>query len=226
MMVDGARRFTGLLTAVTVIAAVWAVMPVQHRIAIAILAILPWIGLETVRRSGGVIQIDRRKRSDATPNVAIAVIVPGLVLLVRATTDYNVVQSATVALLSVSAAALLSIGAFMVDPTTRSRMPTVFALALLSLAYGYGVTIEANARFDRSDAESYRVRVEGKHIVRGKSTTYNLDLGPWGPRTEANTLRVSRATYNAVQSGYVAELALRPGAFGIRWYVLRKITRI
>ena len=163
MSVDGAKRFTLILTAIAIGAALWALLPVPARYRHRNSRNYAVDRLEAVRRSGGVIQIDRRKRTDKQPNVAVAVIMPGLMLMAVAAKDYNVVESATVVLLSVSAAALLSIVAFTADSTMRAQTRTVILLAGLSLSYGYGVTIEANVRFDRSDGESYQVPVEGKY---------------------------------------------------------------
>lgn len=60
-----------------------------------------------------------------------------------------------------------------------------------------------------------------KRIVRGKSTSYQLYLEPWGPIIEPNRLKVSRATYDPIEPGNVVVLVLNPGALGVNWYFMR-----
>jgi hypothetical protein len=83
------------------------------------------------------------------------------------------------------------------------------------------VAIEANALFDHSSPTTYAVRVEDKYVSRGKTTKYNLKLGPWGPKPTSNTLQVSRATYEPIHAGDLVVLDLRRGALGINWYSMR-----
>jgi len=215
------KRLAGTLTVITSLAALWGfIYPRPYEFAVVILAALPWIAVETVRRSGGLFRLDTN-RSDAHPNVAITFIVPGSVLMLRSLVDFNVLQSPAVALFSIGMGGLLCLSAVVVDPTVRAKVINAAALSAFCLAYGYGITIEANTLLDRSPGASYTATVEGKRIRTGKSTTYELDLGPWGPRTESNKLRVSRATYDPIQRGDVVCLTLKQGALGVNWYFMR-----
>jgi len=85
----------------------------------------------------------------------------------------------------------------------------------------YGLAIEANGLFDRSPGVGYRAHVEGKRIVKGKSTTYELELEPWGPKTSSNRLRVGRPTYDPIERGNVVVLVLKRGALGVNWYFMQ-----
>ena len=60
-----------------------------------------------------------------------------------------------------------------------------------------------------------------KHVSRGKTTSYNLSLGPWGPIGKPNRLRVGRATYDPIQPGDILLIDLRKGALRVNWYVMR-----
>jgi len=68
---------------------------------------------------------------------------------------------------------------------------------------------------------SYTANVEGKLIVKGKATTYELELGPWGPIPKRNKLRVGLATFNPIRRGDVVCLTLKRGALGVNWYYIR-----
>jgi hypothetical protein len=73
---------------------------------------------------------------------------------------------------------------------------------------------------DRSPGISYTATVQNKEISSGKSTTYKLDLSPWGPKAGNNELDVSSATYKQIQTGQTVQLKLKMGALGVRWYYL------
>jgi hypothetical protein len=92
------------------------------------------------------------------------------------------------------------------------------AIAAFCLVYGYGATVEINCLLDHSPAESHTATVDSKRMIRGKTTTYEVSLGPWGPRATPNRLRVNRAEFNAIQPGDEAHISLKRGALGINWY--------
>jgi len=219
------RRLAKTLNVITSLAALWGFLyPRPYELTIVSLVALPWIAMEIVRRSNGLFRLDTNQ-VDAHPNVAIAIIFPGLVLLVRSVFDYNLIQSTAVAWFSIGIGGLLCLSAFAVDPLVRARVGTIAGLLVFSLTYGYGTAIEANALLDRSPEASYIANVEGKRIVRGKTKTYQLDLGAWGPKTKSNTLKVAPATYNAIERGDVVYLTLKQGALGMNWYFMRQWQR-
>jgi len=209
------RRRGKILAVFAGLAMLWGFLyPRPYELAIVILAALPWIALLVVKRSHGLFRVDTN-RNDAHPNVAIAVIFPSLTLLLRSVMDYTVLPSLAAAWSTMGIGGVLGFSIFRVDPSTRGKLPTVVALLAFSLVYGYGVGIEANALLDRSPDTNYDARVEGKRIIRGKTTTYELDLAPWGPKTLSNKLRVGSETYNFIQRGDVAHLTLKQGALGV-----------
>lgn len=215
------RRLATALTAVASLASLWRfVYPRPYEVTIAILAALPWIAVETVRRSRGLFRMDK-SRNDAYPNVVIPYIFPATALMLRSVFEYNIIPSSTVVWFSVGIGGLLCLAAFAADATMRSNVISATALAAFSLAYGYGVAIEANALLDRSSGTSYTANVEEKRIVRGKATTYELELGPWGPIAKRNKLEVAPATFDPIQPGDVVCLTLKRGALGVNWFFMR-----
>ena len=214
------RRFGKQLTIVTVVVMLWGIVPIPYPLAIFALASLPWIAVAIVKRWNGVFRIDGR-RQDVHPNVALPFLFPGLILLLRAVNDYNLIGSFRMVWMPIGIAALLSFAAFSIDDSLRGRTGTLLAIFGLSLAYGYGLAVEVNGLFDRSPGITYRPHVQDKRIVRGRSTTYQLELEPWGPRKTPNRLKVGRSTYDPIQRGNLVVLVLRPGALGVNWYYLR-----
>jgi hypothetical protein len=210
-----------ILTVITSVASLWGfVFPAPYTLTIAILTACPWIILELVRTSAGLFRVDAG-RDDPHPTVAVAFIGPSMVLGLRAVVDFNVLLSPAVWSFSLGISALLLVAILVADPSRRKDAGGSCAIGLFGLAYGYGVAIEANTLLDHSSPTTYAVRVEDKYVSRGKTTTYNLKLGPWGPKPKSNTLQVSRATYEPVHAGDVVVLDLRRGALGINWYSMR-----
>jgi hypothetical protein len=173
------RRLARVLTVIASFAALWGFLyPNPYELTIVILVALPWVAVETVRRSGGLFRLDTN-RNDAHPSIAFAFIFPGLVLLLRSVVDYNILQSAVVAWFSIGIGGLLYLSAFAVDTTVRAKVGTIAALLAFSLAYGYGVAIEANALLDHSPEASYMANVEGSVSLGGRlrPTSWIWDLG-------------------------------------------------
>jgi hypothetical protein len=65
----------------------------------------------------------------------------------------------------------------------------------------------------------FTATVADKHVVRGRrSLSWHLVLAPWGPRTDATDVSVTRPLYDAVAVGGTVCVALRPGVLAIPWY--------
>jgi hypothetical protein len=201
-----ARRIAKILSAVSTIALSWGfIYPHPYGVSILLLALLPWIGIEVMRRSHGLFRADELK-NDAHPSVAYALLFPGIVLCLRAVLDYDVLQSAFAVALYVLAGGALFAAILIFDPTQRSRLGILPVFFLVGIAYGYGVIVEANALLDRSPGIPYAATVQNKRIISGKNTTYRLDLSPWGPKPGTNELDVSRVTYMQIQTGQSVQI--------------------
>jgi hypothetical protein len=87
--------------------------------------------------------------------------------------------------------------------------------------YGFGLVACWDKMLDKSKPETFAVSVTGKHISSGsRSTTYSLELEPWGPEDSKNNLDVSRGVYESIETGDSVFLELRTGALHAAWYRL------
>jgi hypothetical protein len=91
-------------------------------------------------------------------------------------------------------------------------------LAGMIAIYSYGLLIYTNCHFDRSPAEAWRVAVTDKSESHGKTTTYYLQLSPWGKYAGGKEVKVSRAFYQAVGTQDSVGVLLNKGKWGIPWY--------
>jgi hypothetical protein len=90
----------------------------------------------------------------------------------------------------------------------------VFMVAI----YSYGLLIYTNCHYDRSRAETWRVAVTDKHESHGKTTTYYLQLSPWGKYEDGKEVTVGRAFYRSVNPQDSVGVLLNKGKWGIPWY--------
>jgi hypothetical protein len=116
---------------------------------------------------------------------------------------------------------LAYIGAFFNSVRKGSPLAaTIIALLVVAASYSFGLAIVADTLLDKATASTYIVPVTGKHLTSGKSTTYYLDLAPWGPLQEPNKISVSSSFYSDISAGDEICLALHPGRLHAAWYHL------
>jgi hypothetical protein len=215
-----ARKTAKTLSTISTIAGAWGLFyPRPYAVSMLLLALLPWVGIEIMRRFHGLFRADELK-NDAHPSVAYALLFPGLALGLRALLDYDVLQSVYAIALYVLVGCALFTAILLFDPTQRNRRGILPVFFLVGVAYGYGVIVEANARLDRSPGKSYTAIVQNKQVSSGRSPTYELELSPWGPMAGTNELDVSSSTYKQIQTGQTVQLKLKMGALGVQWYYL------
>jgi DNA-binding HxlR family transcriptional regulator len=70
----------------------------------------------------------------------------------------------------------------------------------------------------RLGEERFSVGILSKEKSSGKTTSYWLQLEPWGPRAEPSRAYVPYRFWDATAEGATVPVRLRTGALGIRWY--------
>jgi hypothetical protein len=75
-----------------------------------------------------------------------------------------------------------------------------------------------NCRFDSQEHETYTAAVLEKEISDGKTTTYYLDLTPWGPRTEHEKVSVTHDAFRRANIGDTVEVYLYKGRLNAKWF--------
>lgn len=216
-----ARRLAQWTNYVTYAIAAWGYLyPRPYGAAMLALAVLPWAALVLIAKSAGLLRADSR-RGDPRPSLAIALIVPGIVLMVRALSDVGVLDLERTLIFAAVTAFVLGWAALMCDAAVRARPWNALLLMLFGCAYGYGTVVLANSQLDFAPGDVYHVQVLGRHVSRGsRSTTYYLRLDRWGPRTEQADVRVSADLYREAEPGTTVCVHRGPGALGISWYAV------
>ena len=104
-----------------------------------------------------------------------------------------------------------------------STSPLGFPLAAGGLAavFAYGAGAYLDALSTKSPVGSYVVTLEDKSVSHGRSTTYYLDLAPWGDQP-ARSVQVSSALYDQVDVGSNICIDRYRGDLGVPWFDVGK----
>jgi hypothetical protein len=214
-----AKTTARIANGVAIAASLWGwISPRPYLAAVSTLAVLPLAALALLASGRGRYAFDAR-RTEPRPSLAFAVLGPGLVLGLRAILDVHVLDVAPLLAGAAIGAIVFAAALAAVAPDFR-RIWAVALLTPLLAFYPWGAFSLANAVLDRAAPEVFRAAVRGKHVSTGKTTSYELRLGPWGPVTEAKTVEVARVVYDRVATGDSVCVLLRPGALGARWFVV------
>ena len=213
-----AYRFAKYLTWASYVAAIlgWF-YPRPYSLVILVLAAIPPTAIYLGLSAKGVYQFDG-KRNDARPSLAVPVIMPGMILALRALYDLSFLRwqqllppifLVTLVLTSLIASA---------DPKTGKQRWAYLATLLIAVGYAGGVTAMADSLLDHSTPQILQAQVLHKRISTGRHTTWYLELAPWGPQDHPDEVSVHRSLYNSVQPGQTVCIYLYPGTLKIPWF--------
>lgn len=208
---DTSRRFSRILTVVSVALLFWALFPRPYYLAmLANLALVAFAYLLLLTGRGGVAPANDSKEI----RLAMPLLFSGLALVLRTNTDVLLLSQAQAGVYALAGAAVLAFVVACVNRKDRKTAPFVMLLLLPSVLGG---GIYADTALDRSTPRTFHAYVRRKKISRGKHTRHVLTLGPWGPRDE-ETEEVPRSVYDRVQEGERVSIQLYPGRLGVSWF--------
>lgn len=99
-----------------------------------------------------------------------------------------------------------------------NRQQGIIGSIIFGLLFSYGFSLTANQLGDKSAPSNYVATVQGKHISSGRSKTNYLELAPWGPFPDGNSMSVSSQTYAEYELGDQICLGVYAGALHASWY--------
>jgi hypothetical protein len=103
---------------------------------------------------------------------------------------------------------------------TPTKFGSILSLILCGAFYSAGVARTVDTLPDRSAARSYQSVIANMHTVRGKSTSYYLTLGEWGPPGYRGDVEVSPHFYGSMRIGDTVCTSLHGGFLHAPWYTL------
>jgi hypothetical protein len=214
------RTFTGWLNRVGTGIALWGMFyPHPYRLVMVLLALCPPSAIAIVAASNGQIHIDQKAR-DKRPTLAILLMLPSIVLALRAFLDIDLLDWQPPLVIAVIAGALVASAAVAVDAEYRRWPMYLLTWAIVGVPWSFGVASELNAELDRGPRQEFATLVIDKHISSGKTRSWYLTVAAWGPVREPGDERVDSGFYEDTRIGDHVCVSLKPGAFGWRWYWL------
>jgi hypothetical protein len=193
----------------------WGPAPIQLPAAI-LLALAPLVAVFMVQRSPLLYAIFKQK-TDPRAELSFVFFVSafGLVFSNR---GLHFVSDQSILAIAGGIAIVLFAAIYVSTRNVFSVQGRLIALLLVAGFYGYGLASVADTLPDQSKPEHFAAQVVSKHISRGRSTTYYLDLEPWGPVQHPNRISVSSAIYGQTVEGGQMCLELHTGALYVSWY--------
>ncbi len=212
----------GIIATVIAIAAALAVNlgPANVTLLSAVVLALAPVAVWMLAQRSPLLYVTFKKKADPRVDLGFVLLVAGggLTFLIS---DLEFVSMQPLLYLIIPVA-LVYLAAFF--STIRKNSTNITAAIIVMLlaggSYSFGLAIAADSLLDHSKASTYIVPVTGKHSSHGRSTTYYLNLAPWGPVDHPNNISVAATMYRETSIGDQICLGLHPGQLHAPWYQL------
>jgi hypothetical protein len=215
-----ARRIAQGLLYASLIAIVWAwFYPKPYDLVLSCLAILPLTGI-AVASAGGAAYRFNVARNDVAADLSPALLIPGLMLMVRAMLDISVLDWGRMCLLAAAATAVCALLLFVFLKELRQNRGSLGVAILLMAPYAFGASLLANVHLDRSVPAVHATTIVEARVDKDNGRTYHLKLAPWGARTESKEIKVGQDFYARVSPGHTVCVYLHGGALDVPWFVV------
>ena len=184
----------------------------------------PLIGLIVMATSKGLIRLYANPRRSAIQTLVIGFTVPCFLLLFTGFGNYDILHYASLWLPSLLVGIVLFVllYVFGFNKTAEAIAAQLIVMVVFALIYGVGVITHLNGALDDTPGQVYETSVAARHVTHGRSTSYYVQLSPWGPVHGYQEESVHRSFYNSVNIGDTVEVVLHPGWMHIPWYRIRK----
>jgi len=187
-----------------------------HLLSAVVLALVPVVEILLMQRSPLLYTVFKKK-ADPRAELSIALIIAGFGLFLGVR-NLHFVSMQPILLMAVPVALVYIASFFNSARKNSSPIGSLYGLLVFSALYSYPLVVLADTLLDAAKPDSYTVPVIGKHMVHGRSTTYYLDLAPWGPLQNPNKISVSSSFYRDAEPGDQICLDLHPGRLHAPWY--------
>jgi hypothetical protein len=214
---SGARRIANALNAAGMLVGFWALLfPRPYGLVVAAAYAIPVVTLAVAAFGRGQYQL-LGKKTDARPQLVLALLMPGICATLRAF-DWELLDPYALLVPAVVAGIVASGLALAADPAIRRKPAWLLLFVPFLAGQAAGAITVGNCYRDPSPPVVHRAEVVGHHVSRGKTVTHYLTLAPWGPRTHPDDVKVSSLVYAEVEDGQTVGIEVRSGRLGFPWF--------
>ena len=217
-----ARLVARTLNAIgSILAAVLFFYPRPYDVVTLIALIFPVFILASLHFFKGLIRIDQKNNS-GYPSIIYGLIFPGMALALRSFIDFDILEYSNFWLPTIAVTVVTCL--IMLSTTTELKFKkkadyvTVISILAFVFVYAYGGVINYNCIYDESQPEIYSSEVLDMRVSTGKTTSYYVELEPWGPVTENEEVTISESLYNRLEVGESVNIYLMNGKMDIPWF--------
>lgn len=183
--------------------------------------IVPVLILTSLHLFKGLIRIDQKSNS-GFPSIIYGLIFPGMALALRSFMDFDILEYSNFWLPTFAVTIATSLIMFSTTSELKFKKAadyvTVISIVGFVFIYSYGGIINYNCIYDNSQPEVYSSKISNMRISTGKSTSYYIELRPWGPVTENQEVGISKGLYERLEVGKSVNIYLMPGKMNIPWF--------
>lgn len=187
-----------------------------HLISALVLILMPLVVIMLVWRSPLLYAVSKPK-ADPRAELGFVLIVAAFGLFIRNRGVHLVSLQPLLWIMGLITVAYIA-GFWGSIRANRSVWGNLVGVLFFAGLYSYGFVVLANTLTDQSQATRYTASVIGKHTSSGRSTSYILELSPWGPIANSNQLSVSSTLYYKTTVGDQVCLDLHSGSLNAPWY--------
>lgn len=187
--------------------------------------IFPTLILASLHFFKGLIRIDQKNNS-GYPSIIYGLIFPGMALALRSFMDFDILEYSNFWLPTISVTVVTSLIMFSTTSELKFKKAadyvTVVSLVGFVFVYSYGGIINYNCIYDDSQSEVFSSEITDMRISTGKTTSYYIELKPWGPVAETEDVSISKGLYESLGVGESVNIYLQNGKMNIPWFSVSK----
>ncbi|MBS1663363.1 MAG: hypothetical protein JST68_20130 [Bacteroidetes bacterium] len=219
----GAKRWEAVTTSVGFGSFFWVLIyPKPFEIVMLFLLAAPWAGVYATWKYQGLMKLYRKKNSPY-PSAVYLMVFSSLGAMIRVLLEYDLYSftNRMVVLIGggmVLAALVCIVACWKAIVNEGNKAAVIACIFGIAIIYSYSTITFANCYYDKSEPENFNVKVIGKRVSHGKSTSYYLTLTAWGKYRDGTEFRVPHSLYDRVSEQDYIHAYLRKGKLDIPWY--------
>ncbi|RFZ95146.1 hypothetical protein D0C36_06355 [Mucilaginibacter conchicola] len=178
------------------------------------------LGLIIIKFSDGLTKFVTNSKRSAYSGIAIGFMMPVIIMMVAAIKSFEILSFKESLKITPIFGLILFVPLFIIgrNKTTEAVKGQVLIMIIVSVIFGFSVTILANCLFDNSNPIKFITNVTETYTTSGKGPHYHLKINPWKKDQDELSIDVSQGTYEKTRVGDSVQILERKGYLSIPWF--------